>query len=294
MHFDQVAVNEVNSNYNPVKRRLTMRRDTTIINPRQLYIELGVDELKKLNCPQLGISHFYEFSLGQGKTHELKAVPDGSIDLLFNIGSDKVTTYISGTVFSVKDWNLGDADLCFGVRFQPGQGILPKDLTMDMLVNNDVEIDGNIFGENLTEKIALADNIVDRSRIFKEAYETLVYGRPDLSDKEKINEYLVSRITRAKGCVSMNELVDETNYSACYLRRVFKSYHSISPKQFAQYIRFQILLEKLKTGNMRYDELALECGYYDEAHMMKGFKNYAGITIEQYRKLQEITGRNRI
>ena len=69
MDFDQVAVNEVNSNYNPVKRRLTMRRDTTIINPRQLYIELGVDELKKLNCPQLGISHFYEFSLGQGKTH---------------------------------------------------------------------------------------------------------------------------------------------------------------------------------------------------------------------------------
>ena len=67
MDFDQVAVNEVNSNYNPVKRRLTMRRDTTIINPRQLYIELGVDELKKLNCPQLGISHFYEFSLGQGK-----------------------------------------------------------------------------------------------------------------------------------------------------------------------------------------------------------------------------------
>ncbi len=259
-----------------------MKRETTIINPRQLYIELGVDELKKLNCPQLGISHFYEFSLGQGKTHELKAVPDGSIDLLFNI---------SGTVFGVKAWNLGDADLCFGVRFQPGQGILPKDLTMDMLVDNDVEIDGDIFGENLTEKIALADDIAERSRIFKEAYEKLVYERADLSDKEKINEYLVSRITRAKGCVSMNELVDETNYSACYLRRVFKNYHSISPKQFAQYIRFQILLEKLKTGNMRYDELALECGYYDEAHMMKGFKNYAGITVEQYRKLQETTGR---
>ena len=30
--------------------------------------------------------------------------------------------------------------------------------------------------------------------------------------EEKINEYLVSRITRAKRCVSMNELVDETIY----------------------------------------------------------------------------------
>lgn len=46
---------------------------------------------------------------------------------------------------------------------------------------------------------------------------------------------------------------------------------------------------------MRLDELALECrNIMTEEHMMKGFKNYAGITIEQYRKLQEITGRNRI
>ena len=56
---------------------------------------------------------------------------------------------------------------------------------MDMLVNNDVEIDGDIFGENLTEKIALADNIIDRSKIFIDAYENLVYGRPDLSDRGK-------------------------------------------------------------------------------------------------------------
>ena len=102
--------------------------------------------------------------------------------------------------------------------------------------------------------------------------------------KEKINEYLVNRIIRAKGHISLNELEAETNYSACYLRRIFKSYHSISPKQFAQYIRFQTLLETTKSDNIRYDELALECGYYDEAHMMKEFKNYSGMTLEQYRK----------
>lgn len=263
-----------------------MKKENTILNPKQPYIESGVEELTKLNCPQLGISHFYEFSLGEGKTHKLKAVPDGSIDLLFNIGADKVTTYISGTVFGVKAWELGDADLCFGIRFQPGHGILPKDLTIDMLVNEDLEIDGNLFGEHLTEQIAQAKDIYSRSKLFKEAYETLIYNRPDLSDKEKINEYLVSRITRSKGTICMSELENETNYSACYLRRVFKEYHSISPKQFAQYIRFQILLDKVKSKNMRYDELALDCGYYDEAHMMKEFKNYAGFTLEQYKKMQ--------
>ena len=263
-----------------------MKKENTIIHPHQPYIELGVGKVSKLNIPQLGISHFYEFSLEKGMQHEVKAVPDGSIDLLFNIGSNKVTTFISGTVFGVKKWELGEADLCFGIRFQPGQGILPKELTMDMLVNDDLEIDGDIFGKNLTEKIALANDIDGRSQLFMDIYRSFLYGRPDLSDKEMINEYLVNRITRAKGHISMSKLEQETNYSACYLRRVFKNYNGISPKQFARYIRFQTLLEKLKTQNLRYDELALDCGYFDEAHMMKEFKNYAGLTLEQYRKMQ--------
>ena len=38
---------------------------------------------------------------------------------------------------------------------------------------------------------------------------------------------------------------------------------------------------------MRYDELALECGYYDEAHMMKEFKKYAGVTLDTYRQMMQ-------
>ena len=263
---------------------ITMKQ-TDIINPFQPYMTLEMDGYSQINRTDYGISHFYEFTIHDEKKHCIKAVPDASIDLLFNIGENKVSTYISGTVFGVKKWELGTQDDCFGVRFQPGQGILPKDITMEMIVNDDIEIDGDIFGKNLTEKIALAKTMSERLDIFKKAYEDMVLGRNSLSDKEKINEYLVNRISRTKGLITMRQLEDETNYSACYLRRIFKSFHGISPKQFAQYIRFQNLLMQADKEGVRYEQVALDCGYYDEPHMMKEFKKYSGVTLEQYRKM---------
>ena len=263
---------------------ITMKQ-TDIINPFQPYMTLEMDGYSQINRTDYGISHFYEFTIHDEKKHCIKAVPDASIDLLFNIGENKVATYISGTVFGVKKWELGTQDDCFGVRFQPGQGILPKDITMEMIVNDDIEIDGDIFGKNLTEKIALAKTMSERIEIFKKAYEDMVLGRNSLSDKEKINEYLVNRISRTKGMITMRQLEDETNYSACYLRRIFKSFHGISPKQFAQYIRFQNLLMQADKEGVRYEQVALDCGYYDEPHMMKEFKKYSGVTLEQYRKM---------
>ena len=263
---------------------ITMKQ-TDIINPFQPYMTLEMDGYIQINRTDYGISHFYEFTIHDEKKHCIKAVPDASIDLLFNIGENKVSTYISGTVFGVKKWELGTQDDCFGVRFQPGQGILPKDITMEMIVNDDIEIDGDIFGKNLTEKIALAKTMSERIEIFKKAYEDMVLGRNSLSDKEKINEYLVNRIGRTKGMITMRQLEDETNYSACYLRRIFKSFHGISPKQFAQYIRFQNLLMQADKEGVRYEQVALDCGYYDEPHMMKEFKKYSGVTLEQYRKM---------
>lgn len=263
---------------------ITMKQ-TDIINPFQPYMTLEMDGYSQINRTDYGISHFYEFTIHDEKKHCIKAVPDASIDLLFNIGENKVSTYISGTVFGVKKWELGTQDDCFGVRFQPGQGILPKDITMEMIVNDDIEIDGDIFGKNLTEKIALAKTMSERIDIFKKAYEDMVLGRNSLSDKEKINEYLVNRISRTKGMITMRQLEDETNYSACYLRRIFKSFHGVSPKQFAQYIRFQNLLMQADKEGVRYEQVALDCGYYDEPHMMKEFKKYSGVTLEQYRKM---------
>ena len=262
-----------------------MPKQENYIMPFQPYVLLQAKQYKQLVKPYMGISHFYEFSIDKHQEQPIDAVPDGSVDLLFNIGEKGVETYISGTVFRVKRWQMGEKNTCFGVRFQPGQGMLPKEIHRSMLVDQDILIDGNVFGDNLVEKIAEAKDIVGRAKIFEDAYQNIVKNQEEFGSKQNVERYVRKRIYETEGTISIQKLSEETNYSPCYIRRIFKEYHGVSPKQFAQFIRFQHLLDVLKKDSAGNDMVAQNCGYYDEAHMMKEFKNNTGVTMEQYKKM---------
>ena len=52
-------------------------------------------------------------------------------------------------------------------------------------------------------------------------------------------------------------------------------------------IRFQTFLNAVHgaAGQVDSEELALNCGYYDQSHMLKDFRAFAGTTPEKYKKL---------
>lgn len=54
--------------------------------PMQPYLVLDTDDYEVKKEMKSGISHFYEFSKKKSLKEEMKAVPDGSVDLLFGIG----------------------------------------------------------------------------------------------------------------------------------------------------------------------------------------------------------------
>lgn len=249
--------------------------------PHQPYMELATKDYHQVISSVMGISHFYGFRMTP-KEKRIYAVPDGSIDLLFSIGSNKVHTYISGTVFRLKDWDMGSGEKCFGVRFQPGKGILPKDIEISMIINRDIEIDGSLFGDSLAEKIAAAPDIKQKITVFQEIYRKHIMQNEIKNSRKNIYDYILKRIGQTAGKITIIELAAETGYSLCYIRRVFKEFSGIAPKQFGQYIRFQNLLRVLGQAGIHYSDAALVCGYYDEAHMIKEFKQFTGMTPQKY------------
>lgn len=70
-----------------------------------------------------------------------------------------------------------------------------------------------------------------------------------------------------------------TGLSPRQLRRYFEFYVGSTAKTFSQVVRFQnILNAKPSTQSLRQSKIFFDLGYYDQAHFIKEFKNFYGVT----------------
>ena len=259
--------------------------DRKIVTPVQPYLTLDAEDYQEILNKRMGISSFYEFNVKNGNSGNFRAVPDGSTDLVFGIGEKDVKVLVGGTVLKAKEWDFDDGRYYFGARFLPGKCILPKSLSIQEIVNADVEIDQNEYGSGLTERLAEAADVRQRAQILMQ-YLSCNQKENQKDSVHALEKYMRQRIYATDGNISIQMLSRETGYSQCYIRRVFKEIHGISPKEFERFIRFQAFLGELnksqdQTGS---EEIALNCGYYDQSHMLKDFRAFAGTTPEKYKK----------
>lgn len=69
--------------------------------------------------------------------------------------------------------------------------------------------------------------------------------------------------------------------------RVFTDYVGTSPKEFIRIIRYQRALHSMESKpHISLTELAYECGYYDQPHMIKEFKTFSGYTPNEFRAIR--------
>ena len=257
------------------------------IAPVQPYLVLNAENYRGIPAGRMGIANFYQFTVHRGAAGEFQAVPDGSTDLVFGIGEKDIKLYLGGTVLKAKQWEFEDGRTYFGVRFLPGKCVLPKNLKIQEVVNADLEIDVNDYGKGLAEQIAQESCLEKQAELFAEYLSQRQKNAQERNTVTSIEKYVRRRIYESNGNVTIKELAREAGYSECYIRRSFELVHGISPKIFERFVRFQNMLGNIEKSPAEsgIDCIAMECGYYDQSHMMKDFKSFTGTTPEHYRKM---------
>jgi transcriptional regulator GlxA family with amidase domain len=100
---------------------------------------------------------------------------------------------------------------------------------------------------------------------------------------DEIIKSTVETILTAHGQLSVDDLSKQTNTNRRQLARKFSSAIGLSPKQLSKTIRLQAALKMLMTGKVTsLTDLAYEGEYYDQAHFIKDFKEFTGLTPKEF------------
>jgi AraC-like DNA-binding protein len=88
----------------------------------------------------------------------------------------------------------------------------------------------------------------------------------------------VRRIILVKGAPELAGLARDLGLSIRQLERRFHDAVGLPPKLFCRIERFNNVFRALGRGSCSWVDTAVECGYYDQAHLIRDCKDIAGAT----------------
>ena len=96
-------------------------------------------------------------------------------------------------------------------------------------------------------------------------------------------EYAVSRMTSQPNRLGLLQLNSQIGYSQKHFISMFKQRVGTPPKQYMKIMRFQkAVLEIENADSVHWSEIALQNGFYDQAHFINEFRNFSGFTPGEY------------
>ncbi len=206
-----------------------------------------------------------------------RVVADGCIDIFFQLDNPS-ENFIMGFCKKYTEFPLENSFHYVGIRFLPTMFPALFKINAKELSNRfeRLELVLNETSKFITDSFSIADDFAKIKFKLDTYFITII---------ENVNAALDNRFQNAMniilknfGVVNVQSDLD-IGLSQRQLRRYFEFYIGDTAKTFSQVVRFQnILNAKPSTQSLRRSKIFFELGYYDQAHFIKEFKNFYGVT----------------
>lgn len=210
-----------------------------------------------------------------------RVLPDGCMDIIVahhgDGGGGHDTFVITAVGAMTKYLEATPLPMRLGVRFEPGMAgpflRVPGPEIRDLEVPLDELWGGE--GCRLRERIVAARTTANRVAVLDRWLCERLAGAPHV-DADVVA--VVHDILARRGATPVRESARRSARSERQLRRQFESAVGLSPKRFARIVRLQEALRQSAAKPARWVDVAIDAGYYDQAHMIAEFRALTGRT----------------
>jgi AraC-like DNA-binding protein len=206
-----------------------------------------------------------------------RIVPDGCVDvLLFSRGQQLVDAQVVGAMTRYREVPLCACETILGVRFHPGMAgtALPGDISLF----NDRSVGLESVLGRAARRLLKDLGRCSSSEALVEKLANRIVRWPKVNDVQQA----IGDLARNRGRLSIADLADAAGVGERQLRRNCTRHSGLSPKQLARILRFRHASNRLHEGEQNLARLALDCGYFDQAHMTLDFRDLAGASPARY------------
>lgn len=243
-----------------------------------------------------GRARFWRLS-GAGPAREAQfepVLPDGCVELIVHLGDPfaierdgrrelQPRALLAGPgTAPVRLAPTGRVDV-IGVRLEAGAASAFVEAPVRELVDRLPELDSVARGlaRGLVEELAAPA----RNEHWTDVLERRLLRALERSRTARADplEHAVARARSSGGRAPIAELARAVGLSTRQLERAFRERVGLGPKTFARLVRFQRALALLRHPGPTLAAIAARCGYFDQAHLVRDFRQFAHASPGRFR-----------
>lgn len=245
----------------------------------------------------LGVDNIVVYEGYAPPHHKERLLPDGGIDLVINLTPSPKNLY-DNTDFSrftayKKAWvsgirkefitiDAGDNSSMMVIRFKPGTASVFFNFPLFELSNAVVEMDAIWDRDFFHLREHLLEQPDPQARIMALEKWLLQRMKPEAAPHPVV-EYALSLIHRRPHLLTIADIQQKTGFSNKHFIHLFEKHVGATPKTYLRIMKFQRVLTAIEQArHIQWTDVAYSCGYYDQAHFIKEFRQFSGFNPGAY------------
>ncbi|MDN5697916.1 MAG: helix-turn-helix domain-containing protein [Rubrobacter sp.] len=251
-----------------------------ILNPRAGERRFGLSRPLPYDDLAFFVEHYWivRWDLRGQNPYPSEVLPHPCVHLVI----EKSRSRIYGVIREKFSRLLADEGKVFGVKFRPGAFYPFWKSPVSGLTGSSIgiRVAFGVAGEFLEKTVLPREGEGEMVEVV-EAF--LRESLPERDENVETINRVTDLITTDQAITRVEDVAVQSGINKRTLQRLFERYVGVGPKWVIRRYRLHEVAERLSEGKaVNLAELALELGYFDQAHFINDFKTIVGVTPTDY------------